>query len=94
MTCPNLPGCSLAGLLVAKPALRVWQTFFCESAYHRCERLKLFRAGRLVPTNLLPNGTQLAVPLRPTFVPPRRAAGEPPPAPGPELGGAGRRDRS
>ncbi len=39
-----------------KEALRVWQSFYCEGAYARCERFKLATAGRDVPDRLLPNG--------------------------------------
>jgi hypothetical protein len=39
-----------------KEALRVWQSFYCESSYARCERFKLASAGMSVPVRLLPNG--------------------------------------
>jgi hypothetical protein len=39
-----------------KEALRVWQSFYCEGAFARCERYKLATAGREVPDRLLPNG--------------------------------------
>ncbi|HEU4384797.1 MAG TPA: hypothetical protein VFR85_15025 [Anaeromyxobacteraceae bacterium] len=60
MTCPHQPGCGLASTFHTAPALRVWQTFYCESGFQRCARLTLLRAGSLVPSNLLPNGTWLA----------------------------------
>jgi len=69
MTCPSRPGCGLAVALEVTPALRVWQTFYCESGWQRCERLKRSRAGNLVPPNLLPNGTWLG--LRPPGAPGR-----------------------
>jgi hypothetical protein len=59
MTCPNLPSCTLPNALQASLALRVWHTLYCESSWRRCERLKLFRAGSLVPPNLMPNGSCL-----------------------------------
>ena len=59
MTCPHQIGCSLAGALRTAPALRVWQTFYCDSGFDRCERLKLLRSGSPVPTNLMPNGSWL-----------------------------------
>ena len=59
MTCPHQPGCPLAATIHTAPALRVWQTFFCESSFERCARLRLLRAGSLVPANLMPNGTRL-----------------------------------
>ena len=39
-----------------KEALRVWQSFYCEGAYRRCERYKLTASGVPVPEKLLPNG--------------------------------------
>jgi hypothetical protein len=39
-----------------KEALRVWQSFYCEAAFSRCERFKLAAAGGEVPEKLLPNG--------------------------------------
>ncbi len=59
MSCPHQPDCALSSTLHTAPALRVWQTFYCESGFERCQRLRLLRAGSLVPTNLLPNGTWL-----------------------------------
>ncbi len=74
MTCPHLPGCTLATVLHSAPALRVWQTFFCESGFQRCARLTLLRSGSLVPANLLPNGSWLGPsPARPA----PRSAGHP-----------------
>jgi hypothetical protein len=43
-----------------KEALRVWQSFYCEGAYRRCERFKLATSGMLVPEKLLPNGRLVA----------------------------------
>lgn len=59
MSCPHLPGCTLASTIHTAPALRVWQTFYCENGFTRCARLALLRSGSLVPENLLPNGTWL-----------------------------------
>ncbi len=42
-----------------KEALRVWQTFYCEGCFARCERFKLAAAGKAVPPELLPNGRLL-----------------------------------
>lgn len=39
-----------------KEALGVWQSFYCEGVYRRCERYKLAAAGAHVPDKLLPNG--------------------------------------
>jgi hypothetical protein len=40
-------------------ALRVWQSFYCEGCFSRCERFKLATSGRPVPERLLPNGRLL-----------------------------------
>ncbi len=45
-----------------KEALRVWQSFYCEGAYRRCERYKLTAAGVTVPEKLLPNGRLVDAP--------------------------------
>jgi hypothetical protein len=37
----------------------VWQSFYCESGYERCERFKLAHSGLDVPSRLLPNGRLL-----------------------------------
>lgn len=39
-----------------KEALRVWQSFYCEGVFARCERYKLATAGQPIPDRLLPNG--------------------------------------
>ncbi len=39
-----------------REALRVWQSFYCEGVFKRCERFKLAEAGLPVPDKLLPNG--------------------------------------
>lgn len=40
-------------------ALRVWQSFYCEGCFTRCERYRLHESGRDVPWRLLPNGRLL-----------------------------------
>ena len=39
-----------------KEALKVWQSFYCDGCFTRCERFKLATAGISVPSRLLPNG--------------------------------------
>ena len=46
-----------------KAALKVWQSYYCEGDFNRCERFKLVLAGKPVPMNLLPNGRTIDVPL-------------------------------
>jgi len=59
-------------------ALRVWESFYCDGAFRRCERFRLRESGRDVPTRLLPNGRLLdaAEEGRPVT-----ARNEPPPLP-------------
>jgi hypothetical protein len=57
--CPHTHACRLARTISAKEALRVWESFYCGGAYHRCERFKLLTAGAVVPDGLLPNGRLL-----------------------------------
>lgn len=54
--CPKLLDCGLHRSISMKEALRVWQTFYCEGSFARCERYKLASAGLPVPESLLPNG--------------------------------------
>jgi hypothetical protein len=55
-SCPQLLQCGLHRNVSMKEALRVWQSFYCEAAFARCERYKLTAAGARVPEKLLPNG--------------------------------------
>ena len=54
--CPHTASCALAHNISMREALRVWQSFYCEGAFARCERYKLATAGRAIPDKLLPNG--------------------------------------
>jgi hypothetical protein len=54
--CPELLDCGLHQSVSMKEALRVWQSFYCEGVFRRCERYKLRATGRSVPEKLLPNG--------------------------------------
>ncbi len=62
--CPELYQCGLHRNVSMKEALRVWQSFYCEGAYRRCERFKLTASGVAVPEKLLPNGRLLDEPER------------------------------
>ena len=55
MACPKREECGL-NRSIGSAALRVWQSFYCEGMFGRCERLKLAESGRPVPERLLPNG--------------------------------------
>jgi len=54
--CPKIDACELTRSISMRAALRVWQSFYCEGAFKRCERFKLDEAGHSVPDRLLPNG--------------------------------------
>lgn len=56
MPCPRYTTCKLANGISMREALRVWQSFYCDGMYGRCERYKLAEAGSEVPQQLLPNG--------------------------------------
>lgn len=57
--CPKLFDCGFHLSISVKEALRVWQSFYCEGCFDRCERFKLVSAGLAVPEKLLPNGRLL-----------------------------------
>ncbi|MGC4000022.1 MAG: hypothetical protein QM767_22335 [Anaeromyxobacter sp.] len=58
-SCPELERCVLHRSIGMQAALRVWQSFYCEGCYSRCERYKLASANLAVPVRLLPNGRLL-----------------------------------
>jgi hypothetical protein len=58
-TCPQQAECGLHKSIGMTAALRVWQSFYCEGCFTRCERFKLASSGRPVPERLLPNGRLL-----------------------------------
>lgn len=39
-----------------REALHVWESFYCDGSFRRCERYKLVAVGAPVPDRLLPNG--------------------------------------
>ncbi len=55
-SCPHLGACGLPRCISMKEALRVWQSFYCDGIYDRCERFKLADSGSAIPERLLPNG--------------------------------------
>jgi len=57
--CPQISECRLHRSIGMAAALRVWQSFYCEGCFSRCERFKLQASGRPVPERLLPNGRLL-----------------------------------
>jgi hypothetical protein len=61
--CARLDACPLFQQFSMKSSLKVWQAYYCEGDWSRCERWKLVAADKPVPANLLPNGRILSVPL-------------------------------
>lgn len=61
MACTNTESCELYAQFASHPALRVWQTHYCSGDYKRCARFQLSIQKQVVPLNLLPNGTTIAV---------------------------------
>jgi len=59
MACPQAEKCELQKSIGMRAALKVWQSFYCEGCFGRCERFKLSESGRTVPARLLPNGRLL-----------------------------------
>lgn len=62
-SCDRVRTCPLFPQFRMKASLTVWQTYYCEGDFGRCERYKLVLAKKPVPLNLLPNGKLLDVPL-------------------------------
>lgn len=58
-SCPNVERCAIRQSIGMQAALRVWQSFYCEGCFARCERFKLAASGQEVPARLLPNGRLL-----------------------------------
>ncbi len=71
-SCPQRERCSLRQAIGMREALNVWQSFYCDAGYRRCERYKLATAGAEVPARLLPNGRLLEG--REAAVPTKRSA--------------------
>jgi len=61
--CARVGACPLFKQFAMKSSLRVWQAYYCEGDWSRCQRWKLVAAGMPVPMNLLPNGRMLEVPM-------------------------------
>jgi hypothetical protein len=61
-------------------ALHVWESFYCDGNFGRCERFMLRQTGRDVPSRLLPNGRLLDTPedARPVSCRNDRLPGDPP----------------
>ena len=62
-SCARIATCPLFKQFSIKSSLKVWQSYFCEGDFDRCERWKRVAAGQPVPPQLLPNGRMLDVPV-------------------------------
>jgi hypothetical protein len=71
--CPYAERCDLARSIGMEAALHVWQSFYCEGTFGRCERYRLHGAGLEVPGRLMPNGRLIDGP-DPTSLGPARSA--------------------
>jgi hypothetical protein len=63
MACARIVACPLFKQFSMKSSLKVWQAYYCEGDFTRCERFRLASVSSPVPQNLLPNGRMLEVPL-------------------------------
>lgn len=61
--CPRVASCPLFTQFKMSSSMRVWQAFYCEGDFGRCERWQRASAGQAVPERLLPNGRRLDVPV-------------------------------
>ncbi len=62
-SCPRVSTCPLFKQFSLKSSLKVWQQYYCEGDFGRCERWKLVSSNQPVPLDLLPNGKHLNVPI-------------------------------
>lgn len=62
MACSHVQHCELFAQFALNPALRVWQTHYCEADFQACARYQMSLTGAAVPLNLLPNGTSVEAP--------------------------------
>lgn len=59
MACTHKDSCAMFPVISLSSALKIWQTFYCESRFDTCERYQRSNKGQSVPPNLLPNGKGL-----------------------------------
>ncbi|MDA8363881.1 MAG: ankyrin repeat domain-containing protein [Gammaproteobacteria bacterium] len=62
MACGHTKNCELFPQFALNPALKVWQTHYCEGEFAQCARYRLSLEGKAVPLNLLPNGKRVETP--------------------------------
>lgn len=79
--CPYAALCGLDRSIAMEAALRVWESFYCDGAFRRCERFLLRQTGREVPSRLLPNGRLVEDPEDGRPVPSRNDLRPPEPRP-------------
>jgi hypothetical protein len=59
MACTHKDTCALFPVISLSSALKIWQTFYCDSQHENCLRYQRSLKGEKVPPNLLPNGKVL-----------------------------------
>jgi len=59
MACTHKDSCALFPVISLSSALKIWQTFYCDSQHENCLRYQRSLKGEKVPPNLLPNGKVL-----------------------------------
>jgi len=57
--CSHVSSCELFPKFGLRGSLKVWNTFYCEGQFERCERYQRALRGEPVSPNLLPNGKEL-----------------------------------
>ena len=62
MSCSHSKSCELFAQFALNPALKVWQSHYCEGEFVSCTRYQRALEGKSVPLNLLPNGKMIEVP--------------------------------
>ncbi len=62
MACSHTKNCELFPQFALNPALKVWQTHYCEGEFAQCARYQLSLEGKTIPLNLLPNGKRVETP--------------------------------
>ena len=62
MACTHTENCELFAQFALNPALRVWQSHFCQGDFKRCVRFQMSLRGESVPLNMLPNGSRVEIP--------------------------------
>ncbi len=88
MACTHKDSCALFPVISLSSALKIWQTFYCDTQHENCLRYQRSLKGEKVPPNLLPNGKALDLHVeskpasQPAVAAPVAATSESPPTAG------------